>query len=202
MVQGINNQHLLSALKAQKFGQTGVNYHTTQTAKDDSFNGKTILTLATIAGAIIFRKKIGNFVSKHCPKVAEFFSKHVSTPIKNFTIKHKDNFFVKGLRWAKVKFLKAENWVKGFFKKAPAKAGKEITENAPTEKIAKAAEKASLDKTAPTTHAAYSATDKPKMPTHPTYSVKNQLPDINHTVQGDLAGTIKLGNDYYRYVPR
>jgi len=121
MVQGINNVQQLQALQATSFGQGNVSL-LNQKAQSDSFNGKTLLTLAGIAGAIVFRKNIAGFVGKHFPKVAEWCSKHLAKPVKEFMVKHADSGIVKGINKAKGWFLNAENsvhkWISGLLQKA------------------------------------------------------------------------------------
>ena len=118
MVQNINQAQAMNAMQGVNFGQGNAQYYNAPPMQEDSFNGKTLLTLATIASAVIFRKQIGNLFAKYFPKGAEFFSNKISTPIKNFLTKHQDNFLVKGLNWAKTKFINAESWVKNLFKPA------------------------------------------------------------------------------------
>ena len=118
MVQGIQNQKAINATNGINYDNGGMVYYAAQGQKHDSFNGKTLLTIAGIAGAVIFRKNIASFVQKHFPKVAEFFGKNISTPTKNFFAKHKENFIIKFFTKAKDTFLNAEQKVYNFFNKS------------------------------------------------------------------------------------
>jgi len=117
MVQGIQNQKAIGAMNGVNYDNGNAVYFVPQRQGSDSFNGKTLLTIAGIAGAVIFRKNIGNFVKKHFPKVAEFFGKNIAKPVSDFVAKHQDNFIIKGLKKAEEMFLKAEKSVHNFFAK-------------------------------------------------------------------------------------
>ncbi len=117
MVQGIQNQSAINAANGVNYDNGHAVYYVPQKYENDSFNGKTLLTIAGIAGAVIFRKNIGNFVKNHFPKIAEFFSTKISKPVGDFMAKHKDNFIIKGIKKAEELFLSAEKRVYDFFSK-------------------------------------------------------------------------------------
>jgi len=116
MVQSIGQTQAAKSLQGISYEQLNGNYQKTAPMKEDSFKGKTLLTLATITGAILFRKQIGNAVKKYLPNVANFISNKILTPIKNFSTIHKNNIVVKTLRKGQAMFLKAEKATHKFLK--------------------------------------------------------------------------------------
>lgn len=116
MVQSIGQTQAAKPLQEVSYEQLNGNYQKTQPMKEDSFKGKTLLTLGTIAGTVIFRKQIGNLVKKYLPGVANFVSEKIMTPIKKFSMDNKNNIIVKTLRKGQAMFLKAEKAVRKFLK--------------------------------------------------------------------------------------
>ena len=75
-----------------------------------------LIVISAIAGAVIFRKQIGNLVKKYLPGVANFVSEKIMTPIKKFSMDNKNNIIVKTLRKGQAMFLKAEKAAHKFLK--------------------------------------------------------------------------------------
>ena len=123
MVQGINQQHVEAMLALNALNNAGATQrYNAPPMKQDSFNGKTLLTIAGVAGAIIFRKKIGSWIKKLLPNT----SIGVNNDWQVFKFKHRDNFIMKGLKKIGEGYVGFENWVKGVFtnsKNAVAKLG-------------------------------------------------------------------------------
>ena len=122
MVQGIYNVKNGQPVGVVYFGEGGNLVYGPKPQEPDSFNGKTLLTIAAVAGAVIFRKNIMNklapFIAKH-PKLAEGLNT-ATKYVSDFYKKHADNSLVKLVKegWDKTGTWgdSIVKWFKGFNK--------------------------------------------------------------------------------------
>ncbi len=91
MVQNVNQ---LKAIQAMQYANnsSGVNFGATQPTPPDSYGGKTLLTVAGVASAVIFRKNLAGFFQKVFPNASNFVAKNftkISNVVKNFCANNK-----------------------------------------------------------------------------------------------------------------
>lgn len=114
MVQSVQTPNGVQQIQGVGFGQQGNTYFITKPYENDSFNGKTLLTLgATALGLLYFRRSIGGFLKNMFPNLS-ILGKNAMTkmkkPFQEFVKQNAKNPIIENSQKAKGYLNKFLDW--------------------------------------------------------------------------------------------